>query len=399
MDKADFRALLAKHLLPMLSGSKIRNAPRSEKSRSIVAFENPVSIFLKPDNETKWRLRVRRSQPWDRTERQLIAVFIQQLVGVAEVSKGEYLNDLLATLPRRVIATFLGVKARTILLQAMQKFEALAARTYEGHQITSALGITGSVGYQTVHLDELWEEDFSMVLANGIDTMYVAGSDGNLLNLTPLFSGKNVARAPHRFGPMASWCNTANRVALALNRNGEILLFKDSELRFAKRRGGWQFYSHGPVLSRFGYGLRRELKEAIYETCLDVSFARSGGCIAVVKSENAGRVSQHVNTGDIVSRRKTTKSRLLAKAIGQRTFSRIDRRLRLQLVSIDGATILDHRGNVLASGAIVKVPSGSSGGGGRRAAARQLSKLGLAIKISSDGPVLGFRDRQIVFTV
>jgi hypothetical protein len=247
-------------------------------------------------------------------------------------------------------------------------------------------------------LDELWNEDFSMVLANGIDTMYVAGSDGRVFNLVSLPPGENAAYAPHRFSAIANWCDTANRVALALNRNGEILLFKDKRLQFAKRRGAWRFYSHEPVLSQFGRGLRRRLKEAIYETCLDVSFARTGGCIAVVRRKNVSGLPKYVNRDDIITETRTAKTRLLSKAIplGER-FNAIDRRLRLELLSMDGATIIDHQGNILAAGAIVKVPSGSSGGGGRRAAARQLSKLGLGIKISSDGPVSGFRDKDIVF--
>jgi len=320
------------------------------------------------------------------------------LAAISELANGKYFDNLLATVPQQAIAEFLGVKAKAVLLESMQRFETLAARTYEGHQITSALGITGSVGYQTVRLDELWKEDFSMVLANGIDTMYVSGSDGRIFNIAALASTENAAYAPHRFGAIANWCDVINRVALALNRNGEILVFKDKKLQFAKRRGSWQFYSHEPVLRQFGYGLRRRLKEAIYETCLDVSFARTGGCIAVVGSKNASRVDEYVSRDDIIAEGQSTKTRLLSKAIRGAVFPAIDRRLRLELASMDGATIIGHQGNVLAAGAIVKVPSGSSGGGGRRAAARQLSKLGLGIKISSDGPVLGFRKKKTVFS-
>jgi hypothetical protein len=384
----------------VLSGSRIQNAPQSQRSRSVAAFENPLSIFIKPDTATKWRLRLRRSQAWDQSEKRLVEIFIRQLGGIADFEADSYFADLLASLPRRVISEFLGVRAKTVLLESMQQFESLASRTYEGHQITSALGITGSVGYRTIHLEELWNEDFSMVLANGIDTMYVTGSDGGVFNLISLQSGESVPYAPHRFSAIANWCNVNNRVALALNRNGEILLFKDRRLQFAKRRGAWQFYSHDPVLRQFGYGLRNELKDAVYETCLDVSFARTGGCIAIVGRTNIPRLSDYVNANDMISERRTAKTKLLSKAIPKRsTFTTLDRRVRLELVSMDGATILDHQGNILAAGAIVKVPSGSSGGGGRRAAARQLSKLGLGIKISSDGPVLGFRRKQVVFTL
>ena len=63
---------------------------------------------------------------------------------------------------------------------------------------------------------------------------------------------------------------------------------------------------------------------------------------------------------------------------------------------MDGATVLTHTGEVLTAGSIVRVPGGSTGGG-RRAAALQLSKLGLAVKISADGPITGFRKRKTIF--
>jgi hypothetical protein len=399
MDKPQFRELLEEHLVPMLSGSKIQDAPDSDRSLSVVAFETPVSLFLKLNTSTSYRLRLRRSQRFDANEKRLVEIFINQLDAISSVTEGVYFDDLLTSLPTRVLSEFLEVRAKTVLLESMQQFEALASRTYEGHQITSALGITGSVGYRTVRLDELWKEDFSMVLANGIDTMYVTGSDGRVFNLASLPPGENAAYAPHRFSAIANWCNTNNRVALALNRNGEILLFKDKKLQFAKRRGTWQFYSHDPVLRQFGYGLSNRLKEAIYETCVDVSFARTGGRIAVVGSTTASRLPEYVNRDDIIAQTRTTKTSLLSKAIRRDTFPAIDRRLRLELVSMDGAMIIGHQGNVLAAGAIVKVPSGSSAGGGRRAAARQLSRLGLGIKISSDGPVTGFRRKNVVFVL
>ena len=72
---------------------------------------------------------------------------------------------------------------------------------------------------------------------------------------------------------------------------------------------------------------------------------------------------------------------------------------------MDGATILDYQGNVIAAGAIVKVGAGSEGGG-RLAAAKALSKYGLAIKISSDGGIRGFKQcktdetqREEIFTI
>jgi hypothetical protein len=62
------------------------------------------------------------------------------------------------------------------------------------------------------------------------------------------------------------------------------------------------------------------------------------------------------------------------------------RRLRLEMLSMDGATILDREGNILTAGTIIEVGGGSPGGG-RTAAAMALARYGTGIKVSQDGPV------------
>jgi hypothetical protein len=123
---------------------------------------------------------------------------------------------------------------------------------------------------------------------------------------------------------------------------------------------------------------------------LDVSFAKTGGGIALIKRtkmENFGAV-KIVDEKDFLGA-KNPKGQFLKTIIGK-PFNELDRHLRQDIVAMDGATILDYHGNVIAAGAIVEVIAGSDGGG-RLAAARALSKFGLAIKISSDGGIRGFK--------
>jgi hypothetical protein len=86
----------------------------------------------------------------------------------------------------------------------------------------------------------------------------------------------------------------------------------------------------------------------------------------------------------------SAKARLLQRAINGKLFHALDRRLRKEILAIDGATILDHTSQLLAAGAILKVPGGSSGGG-RRAAALALAPYGVGIKVSADGGIEGVR--------
>ena len=144
----------------------------------------------------------------------------------------------------------------------------------------------------------------------------------------------------------------------------------------------------------------RRIRRAIYESCLDASFARTGACIGVIAGSHANEWQRLVAEEDQLQNESSVKTRAISKMIGGRKFDRLDRRLRQELSAIDGATVLSHTGEVLAVGAILRIKGGSTGGG-RLAAARALSRLGLGIKVSQDGVISGYRGRHsdLVFRV
>jgi hypothetical protein len=91
-----------------------------------------------------------------------------------------------------------------------------------------------------------------------------------------------------------------------------------------------------------------------------------------------------------VTEEKCVKTATLTKLISGKKFQDLDRKLRQELIAIDGATVIDYDGTILAVGAIIKIEAGSSGGG-RLAAAKTLSNYGISIKISNDGSMQGFK--------
>ena len=68
------------------------------------------------------------------------------------------------------------------------------------------------------------------------------------------------------------------------------------------------------------------------------------------------------------------------------------------MIALDGACILDCKGGVYSFGAIIRNESGSSGGG-RGAAAKKLSSYGMAIKISTDGYIEVYVNRELVYEI
>ena len=145
-------------------------------------------------------------------------------------------------------------------------------------------------------------------------------------------------------------------------------------------------------------GASIEVKKAMYETSLDVSFARTGGClVAIPYARKKDLITDDGNSDDSVVKRAdllenptSMKSRVINRLIQGRKFQDLSRTMRKELVGIDGATIIQYQGEILAVGAIVKI-SGGSVGGGRLAATKTLAPFGTAIKISADGMVAAFK--------
>ena len=81
------------------------------------------------------------------------------------------------------------------------------------------------------------------------------------------------------------------------------------------------------------------------------------------------------------------------------SFTKLDRKLRSELIGMDGATIVDNKGNVISFGAIITNEAGSSGGG-RGSAAKRLSTYGgYSIKISTDGYIELYIDGNINYSI
>lgn len=397
MTDEEFRDLLFDHLVPMLAGTRLGQTKESSMRHSLVAYQHPCALLMKPSKDALYRVQLLRSQRFTPEERKLVGLFVAEVGKIVSQASPEDLKDLMVIIPRRVISRFLpGDKGRRTLEQAIRDLEALASQTYEGHPVVVALGITGSLGYGPIRLGELWREDFSRVLSNGFDSMYICGSDGRVFKVNYLPHASSFEFAPYRLGLIAAWCRVPQRVAVVLNRSGEVLIFKEKNLRFAKRRGAWRYYAHKSVIRRLGVG-NSDLRRAVYESCLDVSFSRTGGCVAVLAAGNDRKVKKVLHGRDLIGDPKGPRTKLLAFTV-KKKFQDLDRRHRQELLSMDGATVLKRTGEVVTAGAIVRVPSGSTGGG-RTAAARQLSKFGLAIKISADGPITGFRKKKEIFAL
>lgn len=400
MEEQRLREIATEYLLPLFSGAELEDRIEIASSkRGLVSYNNPQVIAFRVNKNDCYRLLLRRNQPFaykrdPARELQVVQAFVDIIAQMETELETHLREDLLSTFQRRVVARAIGGTSREDnVLQAIDQLSLWGTRLYEGAPISSAIGI-GKRGQPAgnISLRDMIEHDFVAVLSNGHDTLLEFDSDSRFVAHHVLnIPHEDMAFAPLRQAPVATWTKEdSERIALALNRLGEILIFRDGQLLFTRRSGRWCFLTHQPIVRQMGVPQNEKIRRAIYQTCLDASFARSGACIGAISSSSGSSWTGIVNKGDRLSLRRSQKSQTLADVVRGRPFHHLDRRLRQELTAIDGATIIDHEGAVLAVGAILRIPGGSTGGG-RTAAARELGKLGLGIKVSQDGAIIGYR--------
>ena len=232
--------------------------------------------------------------------------------------------------------------------------------------------------------------------------------------------------APYKHLQLAM-LSTGSKIGICLSEQGDVLVFKNKSLLFAKKAGVWVCFSHDEIVSKLSEhaGEFEEVRRAIYISALDTSFNRCGGCIVHVNSGDSVNVLKHIDEADVLYKdcydyiqqekinqsffagidettteipdfdtflleEKCSKTATLKKLIADKKFQDLDRKFRQELIAIDGATVIDYDGRILAVGAIIKIEAGSTGGG-RLAAAKTLSNYGISIKISNDGSMQGFK--------
>jgi len=368
-----------------------------------VALLDPLSIAFKAERTDNYRLVLRRSQPFASTknavipEIRVVRAFIAVLASMVNYIQSDLKDDLLSTFSRRIVAKALSEnnEGGRIILAGIDQMIRWADRTYEGSPISAAIGFRyKEQDENSPTLTQICKEDFGAVISNGLDTLLEFDFSGRFISHTQLPAIVNgTTYYPYRQSSIAGWTSEdshGRRVALSLNRRREILVFRDGQLLFVRRSGQWHFLTHEPIILQMGTPQDKTIRRAVYETCLDASFARTGACIGIVSRQYLHKLGQVLKDDDDIRIGDSIRIRTIRKITNGQFFHSLDRRLRQELAGIDGATIISNEGELLTVGAILTIRGGSTSGG-RLAAAKAISKCGLGIKVSQDGGILGFR--------
>jgi hypothetical protein len=403
-----FREFIDEVVLPMYPGVEIVDEawqPQRNVQTLVTFAPGANRIRIREDTQQPAFLEFSRAQAFDALEKDFIENLVRAF-GEAKAEAQTFLTQLRDSIIRKAIAKTVAPgrpSQQRMVAKILTKMGSWATQTYEGERVSSGCVITTShfVGGQPrLAVDSLLEEDFAKSLTDGVDSWWRIAAVGGVVGFercdtATVLTAPADGFFPERYRPIVLRTG-GNAVGIALNRNGEILVFGNQTLRFAMRRGIWVNFPHESIIRQMSAGGAgsTNLRRAIHASSIDASFARSGGCIGLLRTRDLARFRQRevVSNNDLIGSLANPKAHAAATLVDDRAFDAMPRSVRKELLGLDGAVVLEPNGRVYAAGAILKLANVSLGTqGGRSAAAKTLSRYGLGIKISEDGMITGYK--------
>lgn len=404
-----FRRIVQEYIMPLVAGTRLTACRKACLDHVENASGTDLQISLNPVGEKPRVMLLSRTQQFMTDEIALIRNIIAKWAkAFAKTAYDDPIFDAIAERCQlEAIAEYIDPSSTTFLLGIIGTMGNWASQTYEGKRINFVIGVDQTTDeVSNVSFRDFASEDFPKVLTSGYSSLIVCNAKGNVLRHETLYGPKEApagstdgdghsAHSPLDFIPIADWTKD-KRYTAVLNTEGEILLFQGGALVFARRRGKWIFFTHAAYLAGMGRrGQKIQVRNALYQTMLDVSFKRAGGCLGLWRGFNIKDGTTPIMPQDRLDLPESTtlnaKNRFFRRLIQGRKFQELSRRLRQELVSVDGATVLLFDGTIVSVGAILRIDGGSPGGG-RTAAAMELAKHGIGVKISDDGKISYWKD-------
>ncbi len=332
------------------------------------------------------------------------------------------------------------------LYKLFDELEIWSVKTYEGKKVT--MGYIYDPLAQPLYdqKDEdkyfSWidfiKDDYAATLTDCIHSVILLDKNCNYVDHLSITKNNIIPEyklsylLPYRFARLIDKEIQGTRVGVFLLNNGDIILSKHGSIKFIKRNHKWLNFSYEAFSNKIKeklklFNISDKLLQQVYASTLDVSLAHTGGIIAVVDNISSitssednpilspfdnilikpctkdlktsiYKTKQYANINDEEYDKRILKRKAILSLVNNQTFLTVDRKLRAEFISMDGACIINPAGEFLAIGAIIQNDSGSSGGG-RSAAAKKLSHHGFSIKISTDGYIELFADYKEIYKI
>lgn len=335
---------------------------------------------------------------------------LDEILPSIRINEPQTLSSLRLNFDEQVVATHLRDYHRleinlADLFSAIRK---LAEQSYENKAITFGC-LIDCKDKRLVPNNGAFPHDFFKrkkfrLFSDGYRTAYKLSAGGGVVGFSALADTSANALGssyyPEWSKYLASHC-TKSTIGISLTRQGDILIIESGTVRFTYRLGKWQYWNHAHIVDLLQNVARTQhvppskipkVARAMYRSALDVSFRRSGGLFLLLRNNN--KLHPLVHKGDAIrDNERRDVEKLFDKALPSRNIQVLSRSVITELAAVDGAIVLNNKGEILAYGAVLE-PSKkgkiSREEGSRTKAAIGASYDGLAIKISSDGDITAY---------
>jgi hypothetical protein len=315
------------------------------------------------------------------------------------------------------LETDIAPSARDRISDALEVLRITSLTTYENRRVSTGVLLLRSGPRPCPEGAVTYDSELAAIksfhrLSDGRRTVFLVNPDGKLVDLVDVCDfahahGDSNLPAPSCAAYQSHARATVNgdHVCLVLTPNGELKVWAHGVQQFNFLDGRWRLTE---VKERYRQWVRavghERLAEMLFTVALNRAEARRGGMFVVLEDPAVAR--QFVSPVDLLFDGETShgrKDQIQYLLRGKRVLDVAPTVLET-LSRLDGAIVLDTASNLLAFGAILRhdltmAPEAEIVEGSRTTAALESSKFGSVLKISEDGLVSFYKDRQRVWEI
>ncbi len=254
-------------------------------------------------------------------------------------------------------------------------------------------------------------------VCDGVHTVYLVNRSGRVLDVVDIerWAGHQCGHRPSTapcadtYRQHARATSGNGHVCVVLSPSHELKVFAQGAQVFTFRNANWHLLDLEAKYAMWREAVGQdEVAERLFQTALNLADDRHGALFVVLRDPAraapalvapADRLDLDAPpTGEALSRRH------LLQLVASRTVTNLDASVLSAVATMDGATVVDGAGRLLAVGAILMHPQlpltadGTVVEGARTTAALRASQFGPVLKISEDG-VISFFDGRLVWNI
>ena len=306
---------------------------------------------------------------------------------------------------------------RDRMSDALEVLRITSLTTYENRRVSTGVLLLGSDPRRCPAGAALYNSELAAIksfhrLSDGRRTVFLVNPDGRLVDLVDVcdfacaYEGSSLpAPSSAAYQSHARATMGGGHMCLVLTPNGELKVWAHGVQQFNFLDGRWRLTE---VTERYRQWVRavghERLAEVLFTVALNRAEARRGGMFVVLDDPALAR--QFVSPIDLLFDDETSHGRKdqIQYLLRSRRVLDMAPTVLETLSRLDGAIVIDSASNMLAFGAILRhdltmAPEAEIVEGSRTTAALESSRFGSVLKISEDGLVSFYKDRERVWEI